>query len=212
MAGIDETLNDLSTAQFESALSRATRLSAGELSRFHAETHNPTGMPRHPYFGEPGYYPAARLLQAYALAGLRRYNAAQAVINDEIRRLHQHTTTRVDALLAFHIGLSAIVSREMQNPAAGMECYEKLVEKVAANTAKRRGNDLSSYYLRADLRDTVSCMLGTSSINGLACMPLTTLLRQLNEQDYCVKLQVSGGDYDMPRLQGTVRRQLSLVA
>ncbi|MBI2574853.1 hypothetical protein HYV82_03130 [Candidatus Woesearchaeota archaeon] len=204
MAGIDEILNGLNTAQFESALAGATQLSTYEWHRFHAETRNTEGMSKYPYFAEPGHYPASRLLQTCALAGLQRYAAAQAVINDEITRLHQHAHSRTDALLAFHIGLSAIVSTETQNRMAGMERYERLVEQVSSNAAKRHGCSLSPYYLRADLRDVISHTLETSSIHALVGMPLTTLLRRLDEQKYCVQLQVSGGDYDMPGRQGTL--------
>lgn len=216
MADIDEILDDLNGARFESALTATTLLAAAEFARFNAETRNPNGMPRHPYFGQPGHYPAARLLQAYALAGLGRYADAQAVIDDEITRLHQHAHHRAEALLALHIGLSAMISTEMENLAKGMECYEQLIEQVAAQAAKRLGNfpiaTHSAHYLRADLRDTVSFVFRSSSVSELAGMPFPAQLGHLNEHDYCVKLQISGGDYYMPRMTRTAHRQLQLVA
>ncbi|MBI3036888.1 hypothetical protein HYY73_04020 [Candidatus Woesearchaeota archaeon] len=189
MITIDEILTDLKGSQFEQVLLKSVALARDQHSEFWQN--KKAGR-----FAEPGYYPAARLLQAYALAGNGMCEQAQAVITEEVERLRQGTHARIDFILSHHIALAAVMASQKGVIADGLLRYEVLVNKVAAMTAKRKGGEELVY--RVSLRDLMAFELDLRNVHQLVQTPVDVLIGKLNEKSYYLLTPVAKSDYNMP--------------
>lgn len=109
----DKILGHLTWARFHqgsanTAYAEATKLADAELKRFHDKSNHDSKRPG------PGHYPAARLLQAYALTGMRRYDEAQAIIDEEIERQRLGCNEQTYFFLCHYQGLEAVIAQIAQ--------------------------------------------------------------------------------------------------
>lgn len=188
-------LDHLKFARFDpayagKAFQMAEALSQDELKRFHGKSSHDSK--------EPGFYPAARLLQAYALTRIPRYEEAKAIVDEEIRRQRPRCDAQTDFFFANYIGLAAVIARQTDGPAKAVERLETLVDRVAAHMVKQR---ISSAKEDATdvIRGIINSELRVESASAAASMGFKDLLQILTDKSYYLLRPASSDAYEMPQ-------------
>lgn len=190
MSAIDEILVALKDSQFEKAHMAANVLARDQLIEYWQNVNAAR-------FAEPCHYPAARLLQAYALAGLgtRQHQTGIAVVSEELGRLKKGQHMRVDFIIFHYIALATAMVGQKGLIAEGLEFHERLVDRLAFMTASRRGGEKLVY--AANLRDEMALELGLNT-HQMVQASISALVAKLSDKRFCLQGPVANSDYYMP--------------
>ena len=144
-----------------------------------------------------GYYPALRLLHAFACAGDHNYTAADSIALTEIgritlsetRMLNMRDNPDLDAVLALHIGIKVYAVKQRLDTVQAVVAYERTIDAISSNDKMGLDRINDQRYRRAIVNLTVERILG----NGLAVH-----VAEMNFQELLGKLNRSRNDWLVP--------------